>query len=122
MLCEHTTLNRMPDGYTTVVEHLPVNSATRGEWNSQRYLKWARHVFGWPGTKTLQTVPRTIKIGRHSFRFALNDACHHALERSTYPGYRLIKQLLNTGTCHLKSSTPESTEQFFLRGADYYEQ
>ncbi|CAM4201166.1 IS21 family transposase [Lacicoccus alkaliphilus] len=134
MLCEHGTLSKMPGGYTTAAEHLPENSATHGQWNSQRYLKWARHIgpnvhlvvetmfSDGPEQRHYKRVHALLKLADTHSDSALNDACQHALERSATPGYRLIKQLLNTGTSHLKSSTPESPEQSFLRGAGYYEQ
>ena len=73
-----------------------------------------------PGRQPLDTA--LLKLADTHSDSALNEACQHALERSVTPGYRLIKQLLNAGTSHLKSSTPESPEQSFLRGAGYYEQ
>ena len=124
----------MPGGYTTVAEHLPENSATHGQWNSQRYLKWARHIgpnvhlvvetmfSDGPEQRHYKRVHALLKLADTHSDSALNEACQHALERSATPGYRLIKQLLNAGTSHLKSSTSESPEQSFLRGADYYEQ
>jgi hypothetical protein len=134
MVCAHDTLSKMPGGYTTVAEHLPENSATHGEWNSQRYLKWARHIGPevhrvvetmfeeGPEQRHYKRVHALLKLADTHSDSPLNDACRHALERTAHPGYRLIQHLLNTGTSHLKSSTPESTEQSFLRGADYYEQ
>ncbi len=132
MLCEHHTLGKMPGGYTTVAEHLPKDSATHGEWNSQRYLKWARHIgpnvyivvekmfSEGPEQRHYKRVHALLKLADIHSDSALNDACHHGLERTTFLSYRLIKQLLNTGTSHLNSSTPEIPEQSFLRGAEYY--
>ena len=134
MLCEHGTVNKMPGGYTTVAEHLPENSATHGQWNSQRYLNWSRRIgpnvylvvenmfTDGPEQRHYKRVHALLKLADTHSDSALNDACQHALERTSSPGYRLIKQLLVTGTSHSKSSTPESTEQSFLRGADYYDQ
>lgn len=134
MLYEHSTLNKIPGGYTTVTEHLPENSATHGKWNSQRYLKWARHIGPnvhlvvanmfkeGPEQKHYKRVHALLKLADTYSDSALNNACHHALEHKANPGHRFIKQLLESGTAHLKSSTSENLEQSFLRGADYYDQ
>lgn len=134
MVCAHGTRGKMPGGYTTVAEHLPENSATHGEWNSQRYLNWARHIGPYvhsvvenmfsegPEQRHYKRVHALLKLADTHSDSALEAACQHALERTASPGYRLIHQLLINGTSHLKSSTPESTEQSFLREAGYYEQ
>lgn len=134
MLCEHKTLSKMPEAYTTVIEHLPKNSATHEKWNSQRYLKWACHMdsnidlvvgkmfLDDPEQIHYKRVHALLKLADTHSDSALNDACHHVLERTSNPVCRLIHQLLNNGASHLKSITAESTEQSFLRGADHYEQ
>lgn len=134
MVCEHPTAGKMPGGYTTNNGHLPVDSATHGEWNSQRYLNWARRVGPsvhivvtamfeqGPEQKHYKRVHSLLKLADTHSDTALNDACHRALERTSSPGYRLIKQLLDNDMFHIESSTPAQPEQSFLRGADYYEQ
>jgi len=89
-------------------------------------------IFGWynrvinntdgPEQRHYKRVHALLKLADTHSDSVLNEACQHALERTSSPGYRLIKQLLVTDTSHLKSSTPKSTEQSFLRGADYYDQ
>lgn len=132
MVCQHSTLNKPPGGYTTETHHLPKNSATHGEWNSRRYLNWSRNIgpevyivvenmFEHGAEQThYKRVHSLLKLADKYSDSALNQACQRALERTTTPGYRLIKHILDSDMPHSQSNRTPSTEQSFMRGADYY--
>ncbi len=51
----------------------------------------------------------------------LDKACHYALERSSHPDFKLIKQLIESSITQSDSNTSNQDEQSYLRGADYYD-
>lgn len=43
-LCERINVGVQAGAYSTDTKHLPENSHNYGDWNSSRYLNWARRI------------------------------------------------------------------------------
>lgn len=132
-LCEHATVGTRPGAYSTNPEHLPEDSKTYGQWNSSRYINWASRI----GPNVHTVITRMFVQGpeQQYYRRAhailkmadtysdqrLDKACHYALERSSHPNFKLIKQLIESPITHSNFNTSTKSEQSYLRGAEYYD-
>ncbi len=133
LLCEHSTVNKPPGAYSTEASHLPEDSKDFGKWNSTRYLKWARRVgpnvhmviskmFNQgPEQQYYRSVHAILKMADTYSDQRLDKACHYALERSSHPNYKLIRQLIESSITQSDFNTSNQKEQSYLRGADYYD-
>ncbi len=134
LLCTHSTEYKAPGAYSTDTAHIPEDSKHYGEWNSTRYLQWSKRI----GPNVHAVIFRMFEQGPEQqyyrrvhaiLRMAdtysdqrLDKACHYALERSSYPNFKLIKQLIESPITQSDFNTSNENEQSYLRGADYYEQ
>lgn len=110
---------------------MPAQSSTYGEWNSSRYLQWARHkgpnvvivvekmFHQGPEQQYYRRAHSLLKLADRYSDQRLDQACQLALEKSTTPSYSLVKRLLETMDSSSASNTTQ--EQAYLRGADYYD-
>ena len=133
-LYKHDTIGAQPGGYSTNENHLPEESKKFGEWNSSRYLEWARRIgpnvhlviskmfAQGPEQKYYRRVHTILKMADTYSDQRLDKACHYALERSTHPNFKLIKQLIESSITQSEFNTSTQNEQSYLRGADYYDQ
>ena len=133
-LYEHTTVGTRPGAYSTNEAHLPEESKDFGKWNSTRYLKWARRIgpnvhivisrmfAQGPEQQYYRRVHAILKMADTYSDQRLDKACHYALERSTHPNFKLIKQLIESPITQSDFNTSNQDEQSYLRGADYYDQ
>ena len=136
LLCAHKLLNGRTGTYSTNAEHMPPGSNAYGEWNSTRYLNWAkvkgpyiyevvRRIFA--GTKTEQRYYRTVhsllKLADTYSDQRLDKSCQLALDESSRPMYRDIKHILETrrDLCQEDMSSQEDQPTLFMRGGDYFE-
>ena len=134
LLCEHATVGTRPGAYSTNEDHLPEESKHFGKWNSTRYLEWARRIGPnvhivisrmfdqGPEQQYYRRVHAILKMADTYSDQRLDKACHYALERSTHPNFKLIKQLIESSITQSDSNTSTQNEQSYLRGADYYDQ
>ena len=122
--------------YSTIPEHMPINSNAYGEWNSTRYLNWAKQkgpsVYQvvqahFDGVKIEQqkyrTVHNILSLASNYDNLRLESACQYALKHFTCPNYKNLKAILvNKQDLTGKQEKPKETKQLkFLRGSEYYE-
>ena len=118
--------------YSTVSDHMPPHSNAYGEWNSSRYLNWARskgpHVYQviyqlFQSTKVEQryynAAHSILKLADKYSDERLESACRYALSLLKRPLYRDIKHILESKD-DLRQE-PESQSAIFLRGGDYFD-
>lgn len=133
-LCEYVTVGTRPGAYSTNEDHLPEERKHFGKWNSTRYLEWARRI----GPNVHIVISRMFNQGAEQQYYRrvhallkmadtysdqrLDKACHYALERSSHPNVKLIKQLIESPISQSDFNTSTQNEQSYLRGADYYDQ
>ena len=134
---EHALLKGRIGAFSIEPSHMPPQSNIHGEWNSSRYLNWAKgkgpfvlqlvqRLFD--DAKVEQTKYRTVhsilkladKFGNHR----LNLACQYALEHFKYPNYQNLRWILinnQDATMESQMTMHESKNHRFLRGSKYYE-
>lgn len=132
-LCEHSTEGTQAGAYSTNPAHLPEDSKNYGQWNSTRYLNWASRIgpnvhtvisrmfSQGPEQQYYRRVHAILKMADTHSDQRLDKACHYALERSSHPNFKLIKQLIESPITQSNFNTSTKSEQSYLRGADYYD-
>lgn len=130
-LCEHTTKGTRPGAYSTNEYHLPEESNPVSKWNRTRYLEWARRV----GPNVHQVIANLFDQGSEQQYYRrvhailkiadtysdqrLDKVCHYALERSTHPNFKLIKQLIESPMTQSDFNTSNQTDRkLFSSGND----
>ena len=133
ILCSHSLIKGKIGQYATDVSHMPPGSNAYGEWNSTRYLNWAKMK----GPYTYEVVYRlfaSVKVEQRYYRTVhsilkladtysdqrLESACQSALHILSRPMYRDIKRILETGKDLNKEEESEEKTTFFTRGGDYF--
>lgn len=133
-VCEHELENKYIGRYITDISHMPEKSNAYGEWNSTRYLNWAKQN----GPYVYEVVYRifqSVKIEQRRYRTVhsllkladvysdqrLEHACQIALDTLTLPMYRDIKHILksNIDICQDEKEEDEKPSKF-TRGGDYF--
>jgi len=123
--------------YSTNPHHMPVGSNAYGDWNSVRYLNWAKQK----GPFVHEVVQRqfdSVKVEQQKYRMVhsilkladtygskrLDYACQYALEQYSSPSNQNIKTILvNKQDIAFKENQVKSPiKPRFLRGAEYYEE
>lgn len=133
-LCTHRLFKERIGAYATDITHLPEQSAQYGEWNSTRYLQWAKKKG--PSTeqviqclfngalfeqKVYRTVHSILKLADLYSDQRLEAACQLALENISNPSYKHLKAiLLNNQDQTQKRTTQSVSKGAFVRGGDYY--
>ena len=133
-LCTHRLVQGRIGVYSTDIRHLPEQSVQYGEWNSARYLNWAKQKG--PNTeqviqslfnralyeqKVYRTVHSLLKLADVYSDQRLESACQLALENISNPSYKHIKSiLLNNQDQTRKPSNQTISKGAFVRGGEYY--
>lgn len=136
MLCTHRILMNRIGEYDTDIAHMPPNSSSYGEWNSTRFLNWAK-TKGPYTCQVIQLLFRDSKAEQRHYNAAhailkladsysdqrLENSCQLALSLSSRPGYKNIKNILIRGDdqCQQKETNEEDKTNSFLRGGDYFD-
>ena len=134
LLCSHKLLIGRIGGYSTDLHHMSPNSNAYGEWNSTRYLNWAKTK----GQYVYEVVYRlfeSVNVEQRCYRSVhsilkladtytnqrLDQACQYLLGIITKPTYRDIKHVLETDE-DLKNENKEKSKEpsSFVRGGDYF--
>lgn len=133
-LCEHQRTHNKVGAYQTNPAHMPPYSNQYGEWNSTRYLNWAKKK----GPHTYEVIYRLFKdadIEQKYYRAAhsilkladtysdqrLESACKCALELFQRPSYKNVKNILKSGEDLRQAEKEENkTSSRFLRGGHYF--
>jgi hypothetical protein len=136
-LCSHKLIKNGIGIFITDQLHMPTNSNAYREWNSERYLNWAKQK----GVNVYKVILRhfeSVKIEQQQYksvhsilkladRFGnarLESACQFALEHISCPSYKNLKMILiNNQAVDVRSikKSQETKQSKFLRGAKYYE-
>lgn len=139
-LCSHRLVPGNKIGcYVIDDNHLPPYSSNYGDWNSKRFLRWAKEF----GPYTYEVIDRLFSRGgaeqkyynsaRSLLKLAdqytparVEKACQLALKHLKRPVYRDIKAILYAGQDLKEHSSSESfpnqpkEEKSYVRGAEYY--
>jgi len=136
-ICSHRRLYGKPGQYTTSTEHMPEKHRKYGEWNSNRFIKWANsvgenteivikailanHVIEQQGYRACMGV---LKLAERNGAVRLEAACKRALSYTPSPTYKHIDSIIKTGQDKISQTVADTTEMdnphTFVRGADYY--
>jgi len=136
-ICAHPRLYGKSGQYSTNPEHMPEKHRKYGEWNSERFIKWARsigehtetatrailasHVIEQQGYRALMGV---LKLAERNSAERLEAACKRALTYTPSPTYKHIDSIIKSGQDKLTPNTVTQREanspHSFVRGADYY--
>ena len=120
--------------YATIKEHLPFDSRSYGEWNSDRYRHWAKtkgpHVYQVVDNifaaetieqRVYKKVHDILSLATRYSNEILDKACAYALKLTPYPKYQHIKDIITSGE-YLEDEPQQGTQKGrFLRGKAYYE-
>ena len=134
-IASHARKHGHPGQYSTLPEHMPEDHRKYTQWNSERFLSWARGI----GENTVTVVKAILasrKIEQQGYRACmallklsdkysdsrLEAACKRALSYTPYPSFKSIQTILATGQDKLpdEEATDPSAEFGFTRGPDYY--
>ena len=135
-IASHMRRYGFPGQYSTLPEHMPPDHRKYTQWNSERFLSWARGI----GDNTLVVVKAILasrKIEQQSYRACmallkladkygtarLEVACKRALCYTLSPTFKSVQTILATGQDKLSEKKPPvdaSLEFAFTRGSGYY--
>ena len=125
--------------YSTNTDHMPKNHRLYGEWNADRFLRWAGDIG--PSTKeVVEKIFASYRVEEQAYKGCLSllkladkyssdrleNACRVALVHIPSPRYKNIRLILEAGQDLPKKSEPKqddpsSINRFtHLRGASYY--
>ena len=134
-IASHARKHGHPGQYSTLPEHMPEDHRKYTQWNSERFLSWARGI----GGNTLTVVKAILesrKIEQQGYRACmallklsdkysaarLEAACKRALTYTASPSFKSIQTILATGQDNLPEEKPRDTSSDFgfTRGSEYY--
>jgi len=125
-----------PGQYATKSEHMPDEHLKYIQWNTERYISWARSI----GENTIVVIKGILasrKIEQQNYRTCmallklsekysparLEAACKRALSYTLTPSFKSVQTILATRQDQVLDDEPEidaSAEFGFIRGSDYY--
>ena len=139
-ICSHRRIHGRMGQYATNPDHMPQNHRLYGEWNAERFKRWASEI----GPSTREVVDKLfasyrveeqaykgclslLKLADRYTSLRLENACRAALSHIPSPRYKNIRLILEAGQ-DLSSKqaeeliSDEGTINRFthLRGAAYY--
>lgn len=138
-ICSHQRLYGRPGQYSTTESHMPEEHQSYLKWDRDRFLQWAEKIGPYTGI-AVKSILASYKIEQQGYKscmgllkladkYSLNrleSACQKALSYTPHPSYKSIKNILVTGQDKILAPTTESSssadsDQYgFTRGADYY--
>lgn len=131
VLSEHELIWNKIGAYSTIPTDMPPHSNAYGEWNSTRYLNWAKSkgpnvyevVYRIFASTTVEqqhyrTVHSILKLASTYSDQRLEEACKLAIQQMNRPRYRDIKHILETGEDLCQPE--EAPKGKFTRGGDYF--
>ena len=121
--------------YSTLPEHMPEDHRKYTQWNSERFLSWARGI----GANTVAVVKAILesrKVEQQGYRACmallklsdkyspnrLEAACKRALSYTMSPSFKSVQTILATGQDEFaeEKNRDLSSEYGFTRGPEYY--
>lgn len=139
LICTHSLATGKIGAYIIDRTHMPANSSNFGDWNSNRFLRWAREygpytyevvdrIFTKSGAeqKYYNGVKSLLKLADRYTQQRVEKACQLALAHKQKPTYKDIKGILEAGQdlkegARLSKETEiPREEKSYVRGAEYY--
>ena len=131
VLSEHELIWNKIGAYSTIPTDMPPHSNAYGEWNSTRYLNWAKskgpnvyevvyRIFASSHVEQqhYRTVHSILKLASSYSDQRLEEACRVALQQMNRPRYKDIKHILETGEDLCQPQEPSVGK--YTRGGDYF--
>ena len=137
-IASHHRLYGRPGQYSTTEEHMPEDHRKYLEWDGDRFRRWGEQI-GSSTAKVINAILTSGRIEQQSYRSCmgllkladkhtsvkLEAACKKALEYTSKPSYKSIKDLLTNLKDKLPDSSPSEIEETpkshgITRGARYY--
>ena len=131
VLSEHELIWNKIGAYSTIPTDMPPHSNAYGEWNSTRYLNWAKskgpnvyevvyRIFANSHVEQqhYRTVHSILKLASSYSDQRLEEACRVALQQMNRPRYKDIKHILETGEDLCQPQEPSVGK--YTRGGDYF--
>jgi len=138
-IASHRRLYGRPGQYSTVTEHMPEDHQKYLEWNGDRFRKWGSQI-GPDTRKVVDAILTSGRVEQQSYRSCmgllrladkhspvmLERACTKALEYTSKPSYKSIRDLLTnmkdllTESSLSQTETQSTTSHGITRGARHY--
>ena len=141
-VCSHRRLNGRKGQYSTSSDHMPPNHQLYGEWNSDRFRRWASAI-GSPTKEVIDRMFASYRVEEQAYKGCLSllkladkysaerleNTCRVALDHLASPRYKNIRLILEAGQDRSDSGQSPSSEAgaadpvnryTHLRGAAYY--
>jgi transposase len=141
-ICSHPRLYGRSGQYHTMSDHMPDKHKQYVEWNTERFISWAKQV-GPYTTVAVQAILAGYRVEQQGYKacmgvlkladryslIRLEAACEKALSYTPNPSYKHISTILKSGQDTISTeslpkeiqSTSNSAQQHgFTRGAAYY--
>jgi len=137
-IASHPRLAGYQGQYRTMDEHMPEKHRKSSEWNTERFLSWAR-MMGPNTAEVIRSVLAGCKVEQQGYRTCmgilkmsdkygverLEAACARALSYTSHPTYRNLSAILKSGQDRVSSHQAVSgkvngDKHSFIRGAKYY--
>jgi len=134
-ICSHVRLYDSKEKYSTQDAHMPPNHQQYGQWNGDRFRKWANKI-GVNTAAVTESILTGYKVEQQGYRACmgllklsesysperLEAACAKALFYTSRPSYKTIQALLKSGQDKPTEDavSTEPSKFGFTRGSDYY--
>jgi transposase len=124
----------VPNGYTTIKEHMPSHHQAMSDWNPQRFIKWAQEIGSYVQAAVERVLARSqhpeqgyktclgiLRLAKQVGNDRLNKACQRALTFDAC-SYKSIKNILQNNLENAQLDCFEALpEHQNLRGNRYYQ-
>lgn len=134
-ICEHNLVTTGKGKYIYDSSHFPKESSRYGDWNSERFKRWAYKVgpYAYELTCKIFTLrPEQVYYQRINTILCLtnsypaervNNACAIAMKNAKYPTSKLVRGILenNLDLAVHTEEKPRESEKAYVRGVQYYE-
>lgn len=137
-VCSHKKSDGCQGKYITEKAHMPQAHQNYGEWNSQRFLNWAKKI-GENAEIVIQWMLSNCKVEEQSYKSCmallklsdkyskerLEAACARALQFTPRPSLKTVQNILKSGQDRLMIASKNGTQNprdthGFTRGSGYY--
>ena len=125
--------------YATIVDHMPPNHQLYGEWDADRFLRWADKI-GISTKTVVEKIFESYRVEEQAYKGCLlllkladqytperlENACKAALLRIPNPRYKNIRLILEAGQdrkvaeVKAEASTTDARQYAVVRGSAYY--
>ena len=137
-IASHSRLFGRSGQYQTIPEHMPEKHQLYQEWNTDRFISWAKNI-GEQTEIVIRSILTSCKVEQQGYRSCmallkaadkysiqrLESACQRALSYTPHPSCKNVQAILKSGSDKLgKAQAPnhslQTSEYGITRGAGYY--